>query len=72
MTYNCGFCLQKFVFANGSYSYIHSNIVLHIDSCETAARFTRVERNDAVERSTERVFVLPSFRLAGPGDHSRS
>ncbi|HEX6178661.1 MAG TPA: hypothetical protein VF057_09905 [Thermoanaerobaculia bacterium] len=63
MTYRCRFCHQEFSWESGSYAYVRSNILRHLDKCSDARELTRDDRADEASTVADSVLESPDVAL---------
>lgn len=56
MNFRCQYCHRDFAFESGSYSYVHSQIVLHMSDCTASRELPKDERTRKAAEVTDTVF----------------
>lgn len=73
MTYHCKSCDRELVLESGSYSFVRSLILLHLDRCDVTGRFSADQRSaEATRAADERFLVTRTRRGDGRRDDEKS
>jgi hypothetical protein len=59
MNFRCHDCHRDFAFESGSYSYVHSQIVLHMSQCIASRELSKDERTRKAADLTDVIFFTP-------------
>ena len=63
MQYPCRLCGKDIRLESGSYSYVRSQILLHLDRCDVSGRFSAEQRSaEASKAADEKFFVSRTWR----------
>ena len=63
MTYTCDFCRLPFILGTGSYAYIHTKIVAHLDKCPAVAGLSAARRRDEATLLADATTAFPNEYL---------
>lgn len=58
MQYHCRSCEKEIRVQSGSYSYVLSQIVLHLDRCDVTGRFSAEQRLAEASRAADEKFFV--------------